>query len=81
MITLYQTNNSKCAQNCIMQALQRTDQRNLDVKHVVIVPDRASYEAEKALVAALGGSFNTEVLTFRRLANRFLPAHKLLQIQ
>ncbi|MBR2974744.1 MAG: exodeoxyribonuclease V subunit gamma [Clostridia bacterium] len=81
MITLYQTNNSKCAQNCIMQALQRTDQRNLDVKHVVIVPDRASYEAEKALVAALGGSFNTEVLTFRRLANRFLPAHKYLSKQ
>lgn len=81
MITIYQTNNSKCAQNCIMQALSRVDQRNLDVKHVVIVPDRASYEAEKALIATLGGSFNTEVLTFRRLANRFLPAHKYLSKQ
>ena len=64
-----------------MQALSRVDQRNLDVKHVVIVPDRASYEAEKALIATLGGSFNTEVLTFRRLANRFLPAHKYLSKQ
>ena len=64
-----------------MQALSRTDQRNLDVKHVIIVPDRASYEAEKALIATLGGSFNTEVLTFRRLANRFLPAHRYLSKQ
>ena len=64
-----------------MQCLLRTDQRNIDVKHVVIVPDRACYEAEKALIATLGGSFNTEVLTFRRLANRFLPQHKYLSKQ
>ncbi len=81
MITFYQTNNAKSAKNCIMQCLLRTDQRNLDVKHVVIVPDRACYEAEKALIATLGGSFNTEVLTFRRLANRFLPQHKYLSKQ
>ena len=35
--------------------------------------DRASMEAERALLQKLGGSFNVRVRTFRRLANEVLP--------
>lgn len=65
----------------IMQTLKRTDSNNLDVNHIVIVPDRASLEAERQLLASVGGSFNIRVLTFRRYANMLLPQYKYMSKQ
>ncbi|MCM1042718.1 MAG: PD-(D/E)XK nuclease family protein [Corallococcus sp.] len=73
MITIYKTNTMKCAEMCIMDCLKNVDARNLEIRNIVVVPDRASHEAEKSLLGALNGSFNSEVLTFRRLAGRLLP--------
>jgi ATP-dependent helicase/nuclease subunit B len=48
---------------------------------VVLVPDRASLEAERHLLSALGGIFNIQVSTIRRYANRILPEYKYLSKQ
>ena len=72
MFTILKTNSMKEGASYIARCLQQTDPSNLDVGHIVIVPDRASLEAENEVLRALGGSFNVEVLTFRRLANAVL---------
>lgn len=81
MITICKANTFKTASNFVFEQLKRVNQQNLDVKHIVLVPDRASMEAERQLLATVGGSFNTEVLTIRRLANRILGTHKYLSKQ
>lgn len=78
MITIFKTNTFKQAANYVNDVLKRVDQRNLDVNHFVIVPDRASLEAERSLLDAIGGSFNVQVRTFRRLANMILPQQNYL---
>ena len=65
----------------IVQALKRVDKSNLSVMHTVIVPDRASLEMERLLLKEIGGSFNVQVLTFRRLASRILPKYDYLSKQ
>lgn len=65
----------------IVQALKRVDKTNLSVMHTVIVPDRASLEMERLLLKEIGGSFNVQVLTFRRLASRILPKYEYLSKQ
>ena len=52
-ITIYKTKTMKEAAECVMDALSRVDKKRLDVLHTVIVPDRASLEAERALLKAL----------------------------
>lgn len=81
MFTVYKTNTMKNACNMVMKALKRIDARNLDVNHIVIVPDRASLEAERELLRMTGGSFNIRVLTFRRYANILLPQYKYMSKQ
>lgn len=73
MITIYKSHSMKDAAAYVMGVLDNVDKSNLDVTHTVIVPDRASMEAERALLQKLGGSFNVRVRTFRRLANEVLP--------
>ena len=80
-ITIYKTKTMKEAAECVMDALSRVDKKRLDVLHTVIVPDRASLEAERALLKALGGSFNVQVKTFRRLAADVLPKYEYLSKQ
>ena len=65
----------------IVQALKRVDKSNLDVMHTIIVPDRASLEMERLILQEIGGSFNVQVLTFRRLASRILPKYEYLSKQ
>ena len=65
----------------VADVLSRVDKGNLDVSHTVIVPDRASLEAERALLEAVGGSFNAQVKTFRRLAADVLPKYDYLSKQ
>lgn len=73
MITIYKTNTFKDAARYVCDIVKRVDKTNLSVTHTVIVPDRASMEAERALLAAVKGSFNAQVRTFRRLAADILP--------
>ncbi len=81
MVTIYKTNTMKDAANYVLNILKRVDKRNLSVLHTVIVPDRASLEAERALLKTLGGSFNVQVKTFRRFANDILPKYDYLSKQ
>lgn len=81
MITIYKTNSMKNAAEYVLDTLKRVDKTNLSVMRTVIVPDRASLEAERALLAAVGGSFNVQVRTFRRLANEILPKYSYLSKQ
>ncbi|MCM1395843.1 MAG: hypothetical protein NC132_07055, partial [Corallococcus sp.] len=73
MITIYKTNTMKDASRFVLDVIKKVDKKNLSVMHTIIVPDRASLEAERALLKAVGGSFNVQVKTFRRLANDVLP--------
>lgn len=81
MITIYKTNSMADASHFVTDILSRVDKSNLSVSHTVIVPDRASLEAERALLKALGGSFNAQVKTFRRFAADILPKYDYLSKQ
>lgn len=71
----------KDAADYVSGVLKRVDKSNLSVTHTVIVPDRTSLEAERALLKAAGGSFNIQVKTFRRFANDVLPKYEYLSKQ
>lgn len=81
MITIYKTDTMKDACAYVTDILRRVDKRNLSVMHTVLVPDRASMEAERALLDAVGGSFNAQVRTFRRLAADIIPKYNYLSKQ
>lgn len=81
MVTIYKTNTMKDASEFVMNAMRKVDKRNLSVMHTIIVPDRASLEAERQLLRASGGSFNMQVRTFRRLAADILPKYDYLSKQ
>lgn len=81
MITIFKTNSMKNAAQYVMESLAHVDKTDLATSYTVIVPDRASLEAERALLAAVGGSFNVQVRTFRRLANEILPKYNYLSKQ
>lgn len=81
MITIYKSNSMKDCADYVIGQLQTVDRRNLNVLRTIIVPDRTSLEAERALLDAVGGSFNVQVKTFRRLANDILPKYEYLSKQ
>ena len=81
MITIYKSNSMADAASFVADVLKRVDKKNLSITHTVIVPDRASLEAERALLKAVGGSFNAQVKTFRRLAADVLPKFDYLSKQ
>ena len=81
MITIYKSNSMADAAHFVMDVLKRVDKKNLSITHTVIVPDRVSLEAERALLKAVGGSFNAQVKTFRRLAADVLPKYDYLSKQ
>ena len=81
MITIYKSNSMADAAQYVMDVIKRVDKKNLSITHTVIVPDRASLEAERALLKAVGGSFNIQVKTFRRLAADILPKYDYLSKQ
>lgn len=81
MITIYKNSTTKQSAMQIVQVLKRVDKSNLSVMHTVIVPDRASLEMERLILQQVGGSFNVQVLTFKRLASRILPKYDYLSKQ
>ena len=81
MITIYKNSTTKQGAMQIVQLLKRVDKSNLSVMHTVIVPDRASLEMERLILEQVGGSFNVQVLTFKRLASRILPKYDYLSKQ
>ena len=70
MFTIYKSNTYLDACNYVYQRLSAIDQSRLDVTHYVVVPDRASLEAEHSMLAKLGGSFSVQVVTINRLFAR-----------
>ncbi len=81
MINIFATNSYNSGARYIHSCLSQVDQSRLDTRHVVIVPDRCSLEAERQMLATVGGSFNIAVLTFRRLAGKVLPQYQYLSKQ
>lgn len=81
MITIYKSNSMKDAAQYVLDVVKKVDKTNLSVMHTIVVPDRASLEAERALLKTVGGSFNVQVKTFRRLANDILPKFEYLSKQ
>ena len=59
---VYKTNTLKAAKNRIEELLKAVSRSDIDSPHIVIVPDRASLAAERSMLAAVGGSFNIQVL-------------------
>lgn len=45
---------------------------DLDVRHVVIVPDVYTFELEKRLMLGFGGAFDVEITTFNRICSRIV---------
>lgn len=81
MITLYKTTTLIDAALHVADAVRRVNKNAVDVMHTVIVPDRASLEAEKQILQTIGGSFNVQVRTFSRLAQDVLPKYNYLSKQ
>lgn len=70
--TLICTDTLRSAKIAIDKKLTLLCPTDLDAKNFVIVPDRSTLDAERALLNTLGGSFNTQVVTFKNLANRLV---------
>lgn len=81
MINIFATNSYHSGARYIHRCLAQVDQSRLDTRHIVIVPDRCSLEAERQMLATVGGSFNIAVLTFRRLSAKILPQYQYLSKQ
>lgn len=65
-------NTYNCASDEIMSVLSQVDKHNLDNHYIVIVPNIASIETEKQLINTISGSFNIQVLSLNRLADKLL---------
>lgn len=70
--TLICTDTLRSAKIAIDKKLTLLCPTDLDAKNFVVVPDRSTLDAERALLNTLGGSFNTQVVTFKNLANRLV---------
>ena len=62
----------RSAKIAVDQKLKALCPFDLDQKNYVIVPDRSTLDAETALLKTLGGSFNTQVTTFKNFAGRLI---------
>ncbi len=76
-VTLICANTLRAAKTAIDDKLKSLDPTDLDFTNYVIVPDRSTLDAEKALLKHVGGSFNTQVVTFKNLAKRFVAGSAL----
>ena len=79
--TIIAGNNYAAASKSITEILKQTDQRDLSVNHIVISNDRCSMSSELEILDALGGSFNTSVLTFARLTSRIMKERQFISKQ
>ncbi len=73
--------NYATATECIIDMLKKTDQSDLSASHIVISNDKSSMTAELEVLDALGGSFNTRVLTFSRLTSAIMAGKKFISRQ
>ena len=73
--------NYATASECIIDMLKKTDQSDLSASHIVISNDRCSMSTELEVLDALGGSFNTRVLTFARLTSAIMTEKKFISKQ
>jgi len=75
------TNTYATASKAVIDMLKKTDQTDLSVNHVVISNDRCVMTSEFEMLDALGGSFNTHVLTFARLTTRLMKEKAFISKQ
>lgn len=81
MLNIFRTNTYKSGCEYILKCLSAVDQRQLDTRHIVVVPERSSLEAERQMLSAVGGSFNIAIMTFSRLASSILPKYSYMSKQ
>jgi len=74
-------NNYAAASKSIVEMLKKTDQTDLETNHVIISNDRCLMSSEFEMLDALGGSFNTQVLTFARLTSRLMTEKTFISKQ
>ena len=70
--TLINANTLRAAKIAVDNKIRELNPRNLDKRYFVIVPDRSTVDAEKALLDVTGGSFNVQVVTFKKFASLFV---------
>ena len=75
------TNTYATASKAVIEMLKKTDQTDLSVNHVVVSNDRCRMSSEFEMLDALGGSFNTHVLTFARLTTRLMKEKAFISKQ
>ena len=75
------TNNYATASKAVIQLLKKTNQTDLTTNHIVISNDRCRMTSELEMLDALGGSFNTHVLTFARLTTRLMKEKPFISKQ
>lgn len=68
-VTLFRATSYRNGAEFIIDKLRNVSPTDLSVRHIVIVPDRASMSAEQLVLSHLTGSFNVEVRTLRQYAN------------
>lgn len=74
-------NTYNCASDEILSILSRVNKNDLDTRHIVIVPNIASIETEKQVLSYVGASFNIQVLTLNRLADKLLGNYDFITKQ
>lgn len=69
------------ANEMLYERLACVDPSDLSVKHIIIVPDRATLAVEKEMLTRFGGSFSLQVYTMRRFSALILPEFRYLDKQ
>ena len=80
-LNIIATNTYATASKAVLQMLKKTDQTDLQTNHVVISNNRCVMSSELEMLDALGGSFNTHVLTFARLTSRLMKEKEFISKQ
>lgn len=72
-VTLICANTLRAAKIAVDNKIKALDPTDFDGTNYIVVPDRSTLDAEKSLLKHAGGSFNTQVVTFKNLAKRLAP--------
>ncbi len=68
-MTLICANTLRSAKMSIDEKINKLNHGDLECKNYIIVPEKSTLDAERALIKVSGGSFNTNVVTFKKLVD------------
>lgn len=71
-VTLIYANTLRAAKMSIDEKIRKLNHAHLDYKNFIIVPEKSTLDAERALITVSGGSFNTNVVTFKKLVDSLI---------